>query len=158
MATTDGLTSATTSAILGSGGVLSPTAGSDQSGLIGEGGTVEVGVGVGVGRMSTLGNSPQPIVNRRAGIKRKETIKYFIFILLNVTIIVAHRHNLSKNKGAGYIPSPLLVIYMPQISRAVQAVPSLLLPQDRRNPPVHPTCISHRQPGQSARVRYGQSG
>jgi hypothetical protein len=80
--------------------------GSVQSGLMGEGVEVEVGVGVGVGRMSTLGNSPQPIVNRRAGIKRKETIKYFIFILLNVTIIVAHGHNLSKNKGLDITPAP----------------------------------------------------
>ena len=111
MATTDGLTSATTSAILGSGGVLFPMGGSVQPGLMGEGVEVEVGVGVGVGMTSILGNSPQPIVNRRAGIKRKEIIRYFIFILFNVTIIVAHRHNLSKKQGAGYYSSPYLIVY-----------------------------------------------
>jgi len=58
MATTDGLTSATTSAILGSGGVLFSKGGSVQSGLMGEG--VEVGVGDGLegeGDMSMSGNN-----------------------------------------------------------------------------------------------------
>ena len=60
MATTDGLTLATTSAILGRGGVLFSTGGSVQSGLMGEG--VEVGVGDGLegegeGDMSMSGNN-----------------------------------------------------------------------------------------------------
>ena len=86
--------------------------GSVQPGSMGEGVEVGVGEGVGVGEMSILGNSPQPIPNRRDGIKIKQVTKNFIFILLKVVIIVAHGHNLSKNKGPGTIPAPYSTIYV----------------------------------------------
>ena len=100
MATTDGLTLATTSAILGSDGVLFSTGGSVQSGLIGEGGGVGVGVevGGGEGEMSTWGNNSQPVPNRRDGIKIRQITKYFMFILRNLIIIVAYGRNLSKEE------------------------------------------------------------
>ena len=112
MATTDGLTLATTSAILGSDGVLFSIGGSVQSGLIGEGGGVGVGVEVGGGgEMSTWGNNSQPVPNRRDGTKIRQTTKYFMFILRNLIIIVAYGRNLSKQRwGAGMIPQPPIFI------------------------------------------------
>ena len=66
MATTDGFTLATTSAIVGSAGALLATGGSVQLGLIGE--SVAVGVGDGLGDgdgVVVLGNNWQPTPKRR---------------------------------------------------------------------------------------------
>jgi hypothetical protein len=81
MATTAGLTIATTSAILGSGGALFSVGGSVQPGLIGEGVEVGVGGGLGVGEMSTLGINSQPTPKRRDKTITKQITKYFTFAL-----------------------------------------------------------------------------
>ena len=88
MATTDGLTRATTSAILGSIGALSSVGGSVQSGLMGEGVAVGVGDGVtvGVGEMSMLGSSSQPVPKRRDKTITKQIIKYFTFNLFIIDL------------------------------------------------------------------------
>ena len=78
MATTDGLTKATTSVILGSGGALFSASGSVQSESIGEGVEVGVGGGLGVGEgMSMLGSSSQPVPKRRDKTITKQITKYF---------------------------------------------------------------------------------
>lgn len=144
--------------MLGRGGVLFSKGGSVQSGLMGEG--VEVGVGDGLegeGDMSMSGNNWQPIPNRRDGIRIKQAIKYFIFILLNVTIIVAHGYNLSKNKGPGIIPAPYLITYAValQVSEPVLLLP---FPQGTHNQLVFLRDRHRRLPYQSARVRYEPTG
>lgn len=91
MATTAGLTIATTSAILGSSGALFSVGGNVQSGLIGEGVEVGVGGGLGVGEMSTLGNNSQPVPKRRDKTITKQTTKYFIFALFIIDLYCSIR-------------------------------------------------------------------
>ena len=93
MATTDGLTKATTSVILGSGGALFSVGDSVQSGLIGlavwlAGGLGGLGVGEG---MSMLGSSSQPVPKRRDKTITKQITKYFTFALFIIGLYCSTR-------------------------------------------------------------------
>jgi len=97
MATTDGLTEATTSAMPGSAGVWFPElseGGGVQVGLIGVGGGVGAGtgagLGVGAGEISIRGTA-HPALSISARIRTREMTKYFIFTLFIADSILAQR-------------------------------------------------------------------
>ena len=95
MATTDGLTKATTSAMLGSAMGWFPelvVSGGVQVGLIGVGGGVGAGAGAGLGGGAgeiSIRGTAQPILSMRERIRMREITKYFRFIFCMADFIVA---------------------------------------------------------------------
>jgi hypothetical protein len=107
MATTDGLIIATTSVILGSGGVLFSAGGRVQSGLMGTGVTVGVGDGLGDGETLISGSRSHPTPDRRNKTKIKQAIAYFTLVLNIACFILTYGCNLSKDRGRGVTPPPI---------------------------------------------------
>ncbi len=87
MATTEGLTLATTSAILGNTGALLSTDGGVQLESIWL--VLLVGDELGGGEVSVLG-SRQPLLSERTKIRIAEITRYFIFALFITDFIIAY--------------------------------------------------------------------
>ncbi len=90
MATTDGLTLATTSAMLGNTGALLSAVGGVQLGSIGL--VLLVGDELSGGEVSVSG-SRQPLLSERAKIRIAELTRYFIFTLFIADFIIACGQN-----------------------------------------------------------------